>query len=351
MRALNFQGAVRWADYEGSGQIWSYKAGLDASFTEEIRLRGTYSHDTRAANIAERFDRTGGFTAPITDPLNPAGWVNPTAVTTVSGGNPLVKPEEADTFTVGVVYRPNWLPGLDMSVDWMSVSLKGAIEQLPAQQVINKCYVDGDQDQCAKIVRDPTTNFILFIPQLYENQSDGKIEAIDAEIGYTKNITIFGGNELLGARVMGTYLLENSTTSTTGVTTDLTNSVIDQYFRTKINASLFYSNGPFRWNLQARYIGSGNLSGRYNQERLLTNGTSAVIYDVADNTIGSVMYWDTRIGYDIPVGNGTLELFGNVNNLFDRDPPLVLGEAIASQTGGGYDVLGRFFTVGLNLRF
>lgn len=351
MRALNFQGAVRWADYEGSGQIWSYKAGIDASFTDEIRLRGTYSHDTRAANIAERFDRTGGFTAPITDPLNPPGWVNPTAVTTVSGGNPLVEPEEADTFTVGIVYTPAWLPGLDMSVDWMSVSLDGAIEQLPAQSVINQCYLDGDQDQCAKIVRDPTTNFILFIPQLYENQSEGKIEAIDAEIGYTRNLTIFGGNELLGVRLMGTYLLENSTTSTAGVTTDLTNSVLDQYFRTKINASMFYSNGPFRWNLQARYIGSGNLSGRYNQERLLTNGTTAVIYDVADNSIGSSVYWDTRLGYEIPLGTGTLELFGNVNNLFDRDPPLVLGEAVAAQTGGGYDVLGRFFTVGLNLRF
>jgi outer membrane receptor protein involved in Fe transport len=40
-----------------------------------------------------------------------------------------------------------------------------------------------------------------------------------------------------------------------------------------------------------------------------------------------------------------------VNNLFDRDPPLVLGEAAAAQTGGGFDTLGRFFTVGLNLRF
>jgi outer membrane receptor protein involved in Fe transport len=359
MQDLNLQAAVRWADYEGSGEIWSYKAGLDAAFTDEIRLRGTYSHDTRAANIAERFDRTGGFTAPVTDPLNPPGWVNPTAVTTVSGGNPLVDPEEADTFTAGIVYRPNWAPGLDMSVDWMSVSLEGAIEQLPAQSVINQCYLDGDQDQCAKIIRDPTTNFILFIPQLYENQSDGKIEAIDAEIGYTRNLTIFGGNEVLGVRVLGTYLLENSTTSTAGVTTDLTNSVIDQYFRTKVNGSLFYSNGPFRWNLQARYIGGGDLNARYNQERLLGTSSggvttvtgSAVIYDVADNDVGSSVYWDTRLGYEIPVGDGTLEIFGNVNNLFDRDPPLVLGEAVALQTGGGFDVIGRFFTVGLNLRF
>ena len=41
MKDLNLQGAVRWADYEGSGQIWSWKAGLNAQFTDEIRLRGT----------------------------------------------------------------------------------------------------------------------------------------------------------------------------------------------------------------------------------------------------------------------------------------------------------------------
>jgi iron complex outermembrane recepter protein len=362
MRALNFQGAVRWADYAGSGDIWSYKAGLDASFTDEIRLRGTYSHDTRAANIAERFDRTGGFTGGLTDPLAPPGWTNGTAVTTINGGNPAVYPEEADTFTAGIVYRPSWLPGLDLSVDWMSVSLEGAIEQLLAQQVVNQCYLDGNQDQCALIVRDPSTNHLLFVPQLYQNLSEGKVEAIDAEIGYTRNVSILGGNELVSLRLMGTYLLENSTTSTAGVKTDLTNSIADLYFRTRINGMFSYSNGPFRWNLQGRFFGGGDLNARYNQERLLGTASgsvitvtgSGVIYDVADNTIGSSVYWDTRIGYEIPLGSGTLELYGNVNNLFDRDPPLVLGDgsaAVSTQTGGGYDILGRFFTVGLNLRF
>lgn len=350
MRDMNFQGAVRWADYEGSGDIWSWKVGLDAAFTDEVRLRGTYSHDTRAANIAERFDRTGGFTGPINDPLAPPGWIQGSLVTTINGGNPNVNPEEADTFTAGIVYRPGWATGLDMSVDYLNVSLKGAIEQLPAQQVVNQCYLDGNQDQCALITRDPVTNFILFIPQIYQNLSSGKIEAIDAEIGYTRNITLLGGNELLGLRVMGTYLLENSTTSTAGVKTDLTDSVLDQYFRTRVNASLMYSNGPFRWNLQARYNAGGDLSARYNQLRALSNGDSAIIWDVADNSIGSSVYWDTRLGYEIPMGSGSLELYGNVNNLLDRDPPLALVEG-GGQTAGGYDLIGRFFTVGLNLRF
>jgi outer membrane receptor protein involved in Fe transport len=120
-----------------------------------------------------------------------------------------------------------------------------------------------------------------------------------------------------------------------------------------------YNNGPFNWFVQARYLGGGKLNARYNLERPLgtvsggvtTVTGSAVIYDVADNEVGTAVYWDTRVGYTIPTGDGSLEIFANVNNLFDKEPPLVLGEGIAFQTGGGYDTIGRFFTLGVNLRF
>jgi outer membrane receptor protein involved in Fe transport len=225
--------------------------------------------------------------------------------------------------------------------------------------VVNQCHLDGNQDQCARIIRDPTTNFILFVPQLYQNLSKSTLRAIDAEIGYTRSVRILGGNETLAFRVMGTRLLENSTTSTAGVKTDLTGSVIDQLMKTRINATMNYGNGPLSWFLQARYIGGGELNARYNQERPLgtvsggvtTLTGSGVIHDVADNDIGSLVYWDTRLGYEIAVGEGSLEIFANVNNLLDKAPPRVLGEAIALQTGGGYDVIGRFFTAGFSLRF
>src|SRR6185369_6237097 len=125
LKSLTFQGAVRWADYEGSGQIWSWKGGLDAQLTDELRLRGTYSRDTRAGNISDRFDRTGGVANVIDKKTAPAGGppVNSAAagytITVVTGGNPAIKPEKGDTFTVGLVYRPDWLPGFDMSVDWL----------------------------------------------------------------------------------------------------------------------------------------------------------------------------------------------------------------------------------------
>src|SRR5690606_25263195 len=117
----NLSGALRWADYSGSGTIWAYKGGAEIGIADMLRLRGTYSRDVRAANLSERFDKTGGA-ATIDDP-RPAGVVEALTVTRFSGGNPNVNPEEADTFTVGGVFQPAFAPGLSLSVDWYRIEI------------------------------------------------------------------------------------------------------------------------------------------------------------------------------------------------------------------------------------
>jgi outer membrane receptor protein involved in Fe transport len=78
---------------------------------------------------------------------------------------------------------------------------------------------------------------------------------------------------------------------------------------------------------------------------------TARIWQVAENTIGGSVFWDARLGYDIPLSRGTLELFANVNNLFDRDPPIVPGLNLTNQFNSAYDIIGRRYVMGVNLRF
>ena len=62
--------AARYSDYEGSGGVWAGKVGGDWPLTDELRLRATWSQDTRAGSLSERFDtQTGGTN--ITDPKLP----------------------------------------------------------------------------------------------------------------------------------------------------------------------------------------------------------------------------------------------------------------------------------------
>jgi outer membrane receptor protein involved in Fe transport len=355
MRALNFQGAVRWADYGGSGTIWSWKGGLDAQITDELRLRGTYSHDTRAGNISDRFDRTGGAATVIDRKVPKAGDppINGTttgySITVVSGGNPAIEPEVGSTFTVGLIYRPEWLPGFDMSVDWLRVQLKDAIESFSAQQIVDQCYQNGDQDQCARITRDASsgTDLIVFINQSKQNINKATFDGIDFEMGYTHGINLLGGGERITARLFGSYLREASTTNYFGVKVENTGSVPAQYFTKKVNLSLGYSRGGLSWNLNGRYNNGGANSLAWN----LPDANGVTNWNVADNHTGGSVYWDTRLSYRMDLGGADVELFGNVQNLFDRDPPLVLLQGVGAQTSGGYDQIGRRYVVGLNLRF
>jgi outer membrane receptor protein involved in Fe transport len=355
LKLLNFQGAVRWADYQGSGQIWSWKAGLDAQFTDEIRLRGTYSRDVRAGNISDRFDRTGGVGSAIDKKPSPPGGP-PTQTTTaqsftiVSGGNPEIRPEVGDTFTVGLIYRPNWLPGFDISVDWLRVKLADAIEAYTVQTIVDKCYLDGDEDQCARITRDASsgTDLITFVNQSKQNINKSLFDGIDFELGYSHSINLFGGGERVSARLFGTYLRESSTTNFAGVKTDSTGSLPAQLYTKKANLVLSYLNGPLSWNLNGRYNNGGTNSLNWN-----VPGANGIVttWNVADNHTGGSVYWDTRVAWRINMGKGDIELFGNVQNLFDRDPPKALLQGIGLQTAPGYDQIGRRYVAGVNLKF
>lgn len=270
-------------------------------------------------------------------------------VTIVSGGDPNIKPEKGDTFTVGLVYRPEWLPGFDMSVDWLRVKLNDSIESFTAQQIVDQCYQNGDLDQCARITRDTSsgTDLIVFVNQAKQNINQALFNGVDFELGYSHAVTLLGGGERISARLFGTYLIEASTTNFFGVKVDSTGSVPLQYFKKKANVSLGYTRGNFSMNVNGRYNSGGATNLTWNQPD--ANGVTN--WNVADNHTGGSVYWDTRLSYRIPLGSGQVEVFGNVQNLFDRAPPLVLQQGVGLQTAGGYDQIGRRYVAGVNLKF
>jgi len=56
----------------------------------------------------------------------------------------------------------------------------------------------------------------------------------------------------------------------------------------------------------------------------------------------------------IPQGDGNIELFGNVNNLFDKKPPLIPGTVPGVNLPTNiavYDFVGRAFTAGVRFKF
>ena len=353
MQSLGVDLAARWADYSGSGAVWAYKAGMNADVVDGIRLRGTFSRDVRAANLSERFDKTGG-SAVVTDPKYPGD--GPVTVTIFSGGNPDVRPEKADTYTGGVVYEPEFLDGASFSVDYYHIKIKDAIGQLGAQAVVNQCQA-GAAVECALITRDPTTDRLVLVGNVYVNINSAIVSGVDFEGSYHRDVNWFGGaDEAISARFFGSWLMENSTTNAGAAKIDRagqtgiqqSDGVAYALPHFKATGDLTYDYGMLSLFLQGRYIGSGTI------ENALKVGK-----DIVSNSVDSAFYLDTRMGYrfDAPADlTGNMEAFLSVTNLLDQDPPITpyfsAFNGYAMQDNPAlFDVLGRRFVVGVKYTY
>jgi len=61
------------------------------------------------------------------------------------------------------------------------------------------------------------------------------------------------------------------------------------------------------------------------------------------------------MSYDITIGSSTLQLYGVINNIFDKTPPITpsygaLGSSAIQVNSSLYDVLGRRYTLGFRLQ-
>lgn len=347
---VNANAAVRWSDYSGSGTIWAYKGGLNMNFGDSVRLRGTYSRDVRAGNLSERFDKTGG-SATIDDPRT-ADVVEADQVTRFSGGNPAVRPEQADTFTAGLVFQPTFIDGLSMSLDWYQISISDAISQVGVQQVLNRCFLENAAEFCDLISLDPATDAITLVGDVFVNVAESKVSGIDFEASYNTGINVFGGDESLGFRGFASWLLERSETNSTGTKTDFAgqtgatqgSGAYLPYADFKATASLTYRNAGFSGLIQARYTGAG-----------VHDVTKTEGIDILDNTVDSALYLDLRLGHTWDLGWTELEVFGNITNLLDESPPITpsysafLGYSTQQNTSL-FDVMGRRYTFGVKLK-
>ena len=342
--------AGRWARYSGSGTVWAYKGGLDVQFVGGLRLRGTYSRDVRAANLSERFDKTGGVST-ITDERYPLDGA--TTVTIFSGGNPNVNPEKADTVTAGAVYRPDFVPGLSASVDWYHIKTKDAIGQLSPQSVVTGCN-NGSALLCSFVTRDAATDRIILVGAQYINIDKSVVSGVDVELDYTRDVSILGGEaETLGARFLASFLSKNTQGIGTAVNIDRagqtgiqqSDGVAYSLPDFKATGNITYRNGGFTAFLQGRYIGSGTI------ENALVEGV-----DIESNHVSSAFYLDLRLSQDIELSNGQMmQLYVSATNLNDQDPPITPYYSVFLGYSQQYnpslfDVLGRRFNFGVTFK-
>lgn len=329
--------AARYTDYSTSGSVTTWKAGVSWQVIDAVRLRATASRDIRAPTLDDLFkppsQSVGGFVDVLTGTSN-------TVFGTVSG-NPNLVPEVARTYTAGIVFTPDFFPGFTASVDYYQFTLNNAIGTVAAgNSAVQRLCVDsvGTHPYCELFTRPfPYTNtlpenFPTAVRTLLLNTAFRQAKGVDAEVEYRFDAL----DADWGVRVFGNYQPVNKQIAFEGTPT--TNIVGPELRFTGI---VSYRNGPVGINVLHRWLGEYDLR---------TSPTEFWVDPIQDSSQTT----DINLQYDFGVVGSESTAFFTVENLFNTVPEVSPGSGsigIGYPVPNGFNVLGRYFTVGLRSRW
>jgi outer membrane receptor protein involved in Fe transport len=394
-KSLTLDLGYRFSDYSSAGVTNTYKVAGDWSPIDDLKFRASYERAVRAPNAVELFtpqgvalllddDPCAGPTPDFTQqqcantgvsasqygnvPKSPAAQYNG-----LNGGNPNLKPEKADTYTVGVVVTPRVVPGLNFSVDYFNIKVNDYIQRLDPNIVMNNCALSGDPATCGLIHRAaPTANLWLgtsgYVNALYTNAGFLQTSGIDFEANYRMPLSMvhWDNGGTLAFRFNGTWLHDLTTDPglnhlTAAGTVDATSYDCAGYYGGR---TCGIPNPHWRHNMRVtwmtpwsgldvsaawRYVGSVKAYGA-SSNPYLTDAT-----DPADAKLKAQSYFDLSAQWRV---RDSFSIHAGVQNIFDKDPPLVGQNWGGTDTRfngntypGVYDALGRYMFVGVTADF
>ncbi|MBU3022270.1 TonB-dependent receptor domain-containing protein [Aestuariibacter sp. A3R04] len=359
---LSFDLGIRLSDYTTSGRANAYKLGINWEITENYMIRGSYNRAIRAPNVAELFaaqsvglwqgtEPCASDTPTLTEAqcaltgvtsaqygnigANPADQYNQ-----FSGGNPNLDPEEADTYTLGLVASP--VEGFNFSLDYWIVDMEKVIGTVGAERILNVCGTTGQF--CDNIVRSPSGSLWLsqdaYVINLSDNIGGRTWRGLDVDANYSMDI----GEGTLGLKMIGSLNLEKTYKPL------LSDSSLDYDCSGKVSTDCF-AQPDWRHTVSANYrMGDWNLIGRwryYGGVDIVAQGSDG---EEKTGEIASYSFFDISGSY---VVNEHVQVSMGVNNILDKEPPMV-GSSLATNANtvaGFYDTLGRYLFTNVTVSF
>jgi outer membrane receptor protein involved in Fe transport len=379
---LTFEGGYRNSKYTTAvGNVNTYKLALQYSPSENYRFRYAFQRAIRAPNIIELFNpqtvtqstslvvdqcagaaptaslaacqRTGVTAAQYgLIPQCPAGQC-----AVLLGGNALLRPEIANTYTIGLTTSPLFLPNFTGSLDYFHIKVEDEIGTVPEDIIFNDCLTSGTPSSCAQVVR--TTQGFLFGQTVAgggyvsgTNVNTAVAVTSGWDLGATYHHALPGKWGSLQVGLNGALMKSNSTKTYKTAPTYECNGLYGNSCQT-VNPKWRHQM-RFSWqtpanllvSLQWRYIGGVTLETTTTQPVIGRNTP-----DTFEGKLGAVSYLDLAAVWTV---RPKVELRASINNLSDRDPPLV--SSLITGTGAPntyptYDLLGRVVSIALTARF
>jgi outer membrane receptor protein involved in Fe transport len=383
---LEVSAAARVSDYNlgTTGTIWAYNVNGVYSPIQGLRFRGNYARAVRAPNQVELF-------TPLGQNFTPGNWTDPCDVNQVgagsanrganciaagvpagtsllyggsigflSGGYPNLEAEKSDSYTLGGVITPSFLPGFSTSVDYYSIKIGNFLTAPSAQSVFNACYdlPSLDNPYCALFTRDAVgTGGAYGIPYAINynslqltprNYAKLKARGLDIEVAYRHQIGALGR---IDTRLTWTHVLEltqwiNPADLSRGdrILGEL-GGTLPAAPKDAFNWSTSLQHGRFTFGYKMRFIDK------------LTVGTWEATHSFEgrppeDSDFSDPVYYPHRFYHDVRLGidvGPKYNFYMGVDNLTNTKVP-----GGTSGIGGGsgiYDAIGRFYYAGVKANF
>jgi len=350
--------AGRYTNYSTSGDVQTWKTGVNWHVDQNIMFRGTMSVDIRAPNLNDLFQPTGISSTGFVDNLTLAS----PGTQLVQRGNPGLQPEVAHTYTFGTVLTPQFIPGLTFSVDWYTTHMSGAIQNISYQSTqvqqlcINSKPTGYNSPYCSLAIRPITdvtsaafttaANYPLQVLSQPFNTAKVAMEGFDVEIDYNWDMDdVFSGFPgTVSFRHLLTYQPVNQTQQLPGVFYSYTVQP-----KTRQTTFLNYEVGDWGLSLQNQWLSGMKKASSDNS----LNGNSQ---NYVSPRIGSWNVLDVSVDRKFDMMGGTADLYFTVNNIGNTRAPLWPNNAsnpgLFYPVGGNlatnfWDDMGRYFTIGI----
>ena len=207
VQTLDVDLAGRFTSYSTSGDVQTWKIGINSQITDDFRIRGFLSSDIRAPIIYELFNPSG-----VGNQQDCANWVQGVGTnrcSALTGGNINLKPEQANTTALGVVFTPTFINGLTASLDWYDLRMHGYVTSIGFNDVITRAKA-GEAQYCSAIITSDGTNICNYsqtagttgVPQItsvltgFVNAARVTTAGFDANVAY--NFGLFTGDMTVG---------------------------------------------------------------------------------------------------------------------------------------------------------
>jgi iron complex outermembrane recepter protein len=395
-RTLNFKGGYRDSKLNTSAGISqnyaSWKYGGDWSPIKGLRFRAEQQRATRAPNVNELYapvvtglstlsvdpcqgtkivaadaGKAGTLTALCQQTGVPTSQIGAVAapssnqINNTGGGNPNLAPEKADTTTLGLVWEPDFVDNLSMTVDYWKIKIKGGVGSATAGQIITGCYDAATNPGfsnnvfCQLIQRDPLNGTLNGSGSKGVITQSSNLQVYDysgfdigvnyrlplknldlpelGRVDFTLQVALFQKADLL--TVPGTPVIEQAGHYGVDVSTP--------YSKTRFNQRTTWTVGDFSAGYVWRFIGGTTVQ---------TDKAGSYLPEY--ESIKAYNYFDFNGSWQ---ATKNLKLALTVNNLFDKKAPFIgTGVGPGSVNFGNtfpsvYDVIGRRFTLTATANF